>query len=313
VVLTQNSPDTPATNCVVMQSFPTDDGAFVFWLDCRVGSGGESQVFLGVHRETGTPVAIKWLCEMFERPAPVCLPTHPSLALPIATTAFSGVPAEVYQLYYCDLEEVVAHGSLAEAAAQQVIRVVVEAISAFHRVGLAHGDLKLANLLMDVHGRVVVGDFGTVRPLHDLKNYATTIRCGTDANPDGESFPAGYDIRWQDTYAIGVIAKTLLGGAVVSPAASDFVSCCTNVDPKLRPTCDRLLDHCWLTAPVSAECVDYYTPLKHVAKAICGCDVSSQWSVNPVLVEFSADILASLEGACRPIVNDDDMDVDAVM
>ena len=87
-------------------------------------------------------------------------------------------------------------------AADEIIRVGVdlcEALTAVHAVGLVHRDVKAANVMRDVTGRIVLGDFGTGQLIDDVRSgmagtplyLAPEVLAGAPATPQSDVYSLG--------------------------------------------------------------------------------------------------------------------------
>ena len=87
-------------------------------------------------------------------------------------------------------------------AADEIIRVGVdlcEALTAVHAVGLVHRDVKAANVMRDVAGRIVLGDFGTGQLIDDARSsmagtplyLAPEVIAGAPATPQSDVYSLG--------------------------------------------------------------------------------------------------------------------------
>jgi eukaryotic-like serine/threonine-protein kinase len=92
---------------------------------------------------------------------------------------------------------------LAEAAA---------ALDAAHAQGIVHRDVKPANLLLDEHDRLAVGDFGIARMAEDIGLTSTGQVLGTAAYLSPEQALGERATPASDLYSLAVVAYELLTG-----------------------------------------------------------------------------------------------------
>ncbi|HVY47037.1 MAG TPA: serine/threonine-protein kinase, partial [Minicystis sp.] len=148
-----------------------------FVTEARIGSGGMGDIFKGVDRETGQPVAVKLLR---------------STATPQERARFGREIAILADLRHPNIVQYVAHGTwhdgrlffamewldgedlgqrqrrapLGMRDSVEVVRRSAAAMAAIHARGVIHRDLKLSNIFL-VRGRgtaVKLIDFGVVKP-----------------------------------------------------------------------------------------------------------------------------------------------------
>ena len=87
---------------------------------------------------------------------------------------------------------------------------LVDAVSHAHRHWVAHGDLKPANVLVDIEARLRVLDFGIARPLGENSGIATRwVTPGWSAPEQRDGH--GPDIA-SDQYQLGLLARLILAG-----------------------------------------------------------------------------------------------------
>ena len=87
-------------------------------------------------------------------------------------------------------------------AADEIIRVggdLCDALTAVHAVGLVHRDVKAANVMRDVNGRIVLGDFGNGQLIDDARSgmagtplyLAPEVMAGAPATPQSDIYSLG--------------------------------------------------------------------------------------------------------------------------
>ncbi|MEU6035132.1 Stk1 family PASTA domain-containing Ser/Thr kinase [Actinomadura sp. NPDC047616] len=103
-------------------------------------------------------------------------------------------------------------GRLGPRAALEITQPVLAALSAAHRAGLVHRDVKPENVLITEDGQVKVADFGLARAESASKMTKTGLIIGTVGYLAPEQVLSGNaDVR-TDVYAAGVMLYELLTG-----------------------------------------------------------------------------------------------------
>jgi serine/threonine protein kinase len=111
-------------------------------------------------------------------------------------------------------QEVRARGTFSQAQAVEVGSAICRALSAVHRAGFLHRDVKARNSMRERDtGRIVLMDFGTGRDLHDELASNGVGMAGTGIYMAPEVLlgaPASFS---SDTYSVGVVLYHVLTGA----------------------------------------------------------------------------------------------------
>ena len=90
---------------------------------------------------------------------------------------------------------------------------IASALQHAHNHGIIHRDLKPSNLFFGDEGRVILGDFGIARDMHDADISADGITVGTYAYMSPEQICADQAITGQsDLYALGCVGYEMLTG-----------------------------------------------------------------------------------------------------
>jgi serine/threonine protein kinase len=133
------------------------------------------------------------------------------------------------------------------ASALRLLREVAAALDHAHRLGVAHGDLEPAAVLVTADGSALVAHFGLARLAGSPLPGGTGLRHGSPAHVAPERFPAGVVGPASDVYAFAVIAWQLLTGRlpldghVAEPAAA-VLRRGLDRDPEARwATCGELV------------------------------------------------------------------------
>jgi len=193
-----------------------------------------------------------------------------------------------HNLYLCfDLctggelfDRICAKGQYYEADAAQLVRTILGAVEYIHHAGIVHRDLKPENLLFRTKAEdadIMIADFGLSRVMDENKHILLTEICGTPGYMAPEIFKKIGHGKPVDIWAMGVISYFLLCGYTpfdrdtpreemqaivagdykfepaqywegVSETARDFVRTCLTIDPALRPTAAKALQHPWISA-----------------------------------------------------------------
>ena len=191
-----------------------------FDLLTRVARGGMGQVWRGVHRRSGEPVAVK---EMLGRVEPRTVASfrnevramagldHPHVARVLDYgTLDDGAP-------YLAMEWVDCSGLLPSVRDWRGLRralvMLLDALAHAHARGLVHRDLKPANVLCDPRGALKLTDFGLAHALHSTDDNERLA--GTPAYMSPEQCHGRWrDFGpWTDLYALGCLAYELAQGA----------------------------------------------------------------------------------------------------
>lgn len=96
--------------------------------------------------------------------------------------------------------------------ALSIAQAVLEALSAAHRQGLVHRDVKPENVLIDEDGRPRLTDFGLARAVTEVTSTSTGTLLGTVAYLAPELVQNGDADARSDVYAVGVLLFEMLTG-----------------------------------------------------------------------------------------------------
>ena len=160
-------------------------------------------------------------------------------------------------------------GVVDETRLRDALRQLAEGLRALHQAGKVHRDIKPGNVLVDRAGRVVVLDFGLSIAISDIDGGWQPELGGTPHYMAPEQAQTGAVRAEADCYAVGVLLFLALTGrlpfegrslhviyqklnkqapspsSVVQNVAPDLDRLCVellNVDPRLRPSAQEILD-----------------------------------------------------------------------
>jgi len=188
---------------------------------CKVlGAGGMGQVFEAYDRALGRRVAIKaaWphvdpLTVRREAQALAQL-RHPGLVSAYACARHHETDFVVMELVHgTRLDTYLAEvGPPPVQEAVSILRAIAETLSVVHGAGLAHRDVKPANVMLATAGRIVLMDFGIHVPEYDRRgeimgspHYMAPETISHHTTPGGAFLV--------DLYAFGILAHELLTGS----------------------------------------------------------------------------------------------------
>jgi eukaryotic-like serine/threonine-protein kinase len=197
-------------------------------LTSRLGGGGMGEVWRADDTVLGRTVAVKVLMPALSEDA-TFLRRFQNEARAMATLRHPGV-VDVYDYGTCEiggrrlsflvmefvqgesLDRVLSRGPLDPATAMRLIAEVADALSAAHRQGIVHRDVKPANLMIRPGGAVALTDFGIAHSASAGQLTATGAMlcsagyCAPEMATASEVTPA------VDVYALGVVAFECLTG-----------------------------------------------------------------------------------------------------
>lgn len=198
---------------------------------------------------------------------------HPNI-LPLLNCIFIGNGACMCVTPLCALgnlsDYIKDNGSLDEGLAKTVFNQVVKAVNYLHNLNLAHRDIKLENILLDLGMNAYLCDFGLMQNINDEQQ--TTSHKGTPAYvpPEVVEQSDHIDLTKSDVWALGIVLYTMISGEL--PFTEEYVpklyqnivnkkmkglskqfssnlhilvDYLLDIDPKRRPTTQLVLQSPW--------------------------------------------------------------------
>jgi len=126
-------------------------------------------------------------------------------------------------------------GKLAPKQAAGVIVQVCRALEAAHSEGVIHRDLKPQNIMLDVHDRVIVMDFGIARSVEIGSMTQTGVVLGTPAYMSPEQAVGEELDSRSDLFTVGIIFYELLTGSSPYKAETALESLYKRTIEQVRP------------------------------------------------------------------------------
>lgn len=184
-----------------------------------LGAGAYGEVWVGLDRNTGRKVAIKFyrhrtgvdwslLSREVEKLRFLSADRYVVQLLDVGWNA----EPPYYVMEYVEqgsLDELLRrHGTFSVPEAVELFREIAVGLVHAHGKGVVHCDLKPANILLDQDHKPRLADFGQSRLSHEQKPALGTLFYMAPEQADLQAVP---DVRW-DVYALGAIFYTLLVG-----------------------------------------------------------------------------------------------------
>ena len=197
--------------------------AGVYEISALLGEGAMGQVFEARDHDLDRRVAIKaaWpgLPSLRKEARALAAFRHPSLVTVHALGEHHDVEFLVMErIYGVSLAAHMAHrfeagGQFALEEAVGILVSLTEGLAVVHRAGLAHRDVKPANVMLTPDHRVVLMDFGLVLPEFEVEAQTNVAGSPAYMAPEalGNSVSAGAG-HLTDVYGLGVVAFELLTG-----------------------------------------------------------------------------------------------------
>ncbi len=195
-------------------------------LEGTIGAGGMAEVHRGTDTVLGRPVAIKVLAPQFARDAAfverfrrearaAARLNHPNVVNVYDTGSDDGTHYIVME--YVDgrtlADRLASGGALPTAAALELAGAVCRALSAAHRQGIVHRDIKPGNVMVTPEGQVKVMDFGIARLADGAETVAQTAAVlGTASYLSPEQARGEPVDERSDIYSLGVVLYEMLTG-----------------------------------------------------------------------------------------------------
>nr|WP_246256624.1 Stk1 family PASTA domain-containing Ser/Thr kinase [Isoptericola halotolerans] len=236
----------------------------------RVARGGMATVYRAQDRRLGREVAVKVMhphlaegvegasfVSRFRREARASARlSHPGVVA-VYDQGVDGATSYLTMEYVpgTNLRGELQAGPLTVDRALDVAEQVLAALSAAHRVGLVHRDVKPENVLIDDDGQVKVADFGLARAVTEVTSTATGTILGTVAYLAPEVITSGGCTPATDVYAVGVLLHEMLTGSLPYPGEPPIQVAFHHVHEDFPPPSQRVD---WLGADVD-ELVSAFT------------------------------------------------------
>lgn len=247
-----------------------------------LGKGAFGKVNLGLHVLTGRLVAIKSFnkqkidLEKLKRKISFETNTLKSLYHVNVIKIFETYETDKFYMIAMEyiscgdlLSYVRKRSKLTEPIAKFIFKQIIKGLIFIHSKGIAHRDIKLDNILIDINSNIKLCDFGIAKKIK--KGELMTDQCGTPAYIAPEVFKGnGYEGNISDMWSAGVVLYAMLAGVVpfkasklpelqkmiikgtynkikgISEEADDLISKLLDPYPNTRYTEEEVLNHSWM-------------------------------------------------------------------
>lgn len=184
-----------------------------------LGAGAYGEVWVGLDRNTGRTVAIKFYLHrsgvdwslLSREVEKLQFLSADRYVVQLLEVGWDAEPP-YYVMEYVEqgsLDDLLRrHGTFSAAEAVELFREIAVGLAHAHGKGVVHCDLKPANILLDQDHKPRLADFGQSRLSHEQKPALGTLFYMAPEQADLQAVP---DVRW-DVYALGAILYTLLVG-----------------------------------------------------------------------------------------------------
>src|SRR5690349_2445625 len=184
-----------------------------------LGAGAYGEVWVGLDRNTGRTVAIKFYLHrsgvdwslLSREVEKLRFLSADRYVVQLLEVGWDAEPP-YYVMEYVEqgsLDDLLRrHGTFSPAEAVELFREIAVGLVHAHGKGVVHCDLKPANILLDQDHKPRLADFGQSRLSHEQKPALGTLFYMAPEQADLSAVP---DVRW-DVYALGAILYTLLVG-----------------------------------------------------------------------------------------------------
>jgi eukaryotic-like serine/threonine-protein kinase len=195
-------------------------------LDQRVGSGSFGDVWRATDLMLARPVAVKLLRAEFAADHDATrrfraeahhagLLSHEAITRVYDYDDSGAFGRPFLVMEYLDgpsLASVLVDGPMPPAAVLDLVAQVASGLSAAHRAGLVHRDIKPHNLLFSADGNVKITDFGIAAAVGDAAITATGGVLGTPEYLAPERLEGRRGDARSDLYSLGIVAYQCLSG-----------------------------------------------------------------------------------------------------
>ena len=213
----------------------------------KIGAGGMGEVYLAEDTELNRKVALKFLpphlCQdadcraRFKREAQAAAKLdHPNIVAVHEVGEFQGRP--FFSMQHVEgqsLKEVLSGKTLPLDRIIEISIQVCDGLQAAHEMGITHRDIKPSNILIDLHGRARIVDFGLASVMGSDQLTKTGSTLGTIGYMSPEQVRGEHVDHRTDLFSFGVVLYEMITGHAPFKAESEAATlhAITNTKPEL--------------------------------------------------------------------------------
>lgn len=306
----------------------------------KIGEGGFSQVWRGVHRMTKMNVAVKAINKFSEtyKEEDVAreIDCMKMLDHPYIVKIFEVIEEEKFIFIIMEYlengtlqQEILRQFQLSEKMARKYLIQLLDAVKYIHEHGILHRDIKAENILLDRNYNIRLVDFG----FSHRKSLAKTA-CGSPVYVSPEMILHEQYSEKTDIWSIGVLLFFMLTGHypfysksmtklmylivnstlefhdAISSSAQNLIRQMLAKDQNMRISIDNILSHQWITEWESLETIDmekfHNIDIKLVSSVTKLIDVDKNTLLNKLKLNIIDDdtvafTIISRESKTRPL------------
>jgi WD40 repeat protein len=173
------------------------------------------------------------------------------------------------------VEDLLRSGSVDPERASSILDQVAAALSAAHRQGIVHRDVKPGNVLLDEVGNAYLTDFGVALEAGSPERSSGTMIRGTPGYLSPEQVRLDPASPRSDVYALGIVAYEMLTGAPPFPDSSLTALLDHHMNDEIpsvrdvRPDLPAALDHA-IGRATAKDAKDRFSDALELAAAVRG-------------------------------------------